>query len=233
MQPTICNQENSQEIYDSFNDFIFSKDKNVFHKLMLRHDLYNSVKHLHGDIVECGVFKGSGMMTWCKLLQMYEPNSIKKVIGFDMFSKDFVGDLSDDIERDMMSQVFTRDVNLNNKTISLNAVTNRLLNANIPAKSFELIEGDASETTREYTESRPGLLISLLYLDMDLYEPTYNTLQNLWDYITPGGIVVFDEYAYAAWTETQAVDNFFLDKEIEIQNTNFAAPTAYVIKERE
>ena len=38
-----------------------------------------------GDIVECGVFKGVGLMYWLKLLKIFVYGEDKRVIGFDTF----------------------------------------------------------------------------------------------------------------------------------------------------
>ena len=60
-----------QSIYDSFNNFIFSNDKKILGKLLFRYDFYNKVKNLPGDIVEIGVFKGSGVATFSKILHIF------------------------------------------------------------------------------------------------------------------------------------------------------------------
>ena len=57
----------SQSLFDSFNSFILSEDRRVFSKLISRALLYNEVKDIPGDIVECGVFKGTGLYTFLKL----------------------------------------------------------------------------------------------------------------------------------------------------------------------
>ena len=77
--------DTSQELYDSFNGFILSDDTKVFGKLLARTLLVDQVKDLPGDIVECGVFKGTGLLTFLKIKRFLCPNSGKKVIGFDFF----------------------------------------------------------------------------------------------------------------------------------------------------
>jgi hypothetical protein len=59
-------QATSQSIYDSFNNLMFSEDTRVFHKMVKKIELYNEVRHLNGDIVEFGVFKGAGMALFLK-----------------------------------------------------------------------------------------------------------------------------------------------------------------------
>lgn len=219
-----------QNIYDCFNGFIFSDDRNVFNKLYMRIKFYEMTRHVFGDIVECGVFKGSGILTWLKILDMNEPNSIRKVIGFDHFDPSFVNDLNDPVEKRTMGSVFTRVSNLNEQDLSKEAVQARINDAGIKQSKYELVAGDVCETTLTYKQDRPGARISVLYLDMDLYKPTKAALDNLWDMVVPGGIVVFDEHAYHAWTETKAVEEFCVEKWQYVCHTNVSAPTAFIIK---
>ena len=78
----------SQNLYDAFNGFILSPDTKVFGKLLARTLLVNQVKDVPGDIVECGVFKGTGMLAFLKIKRFLCPNSGKKVVGFDFFNSE-------------------------------------------------------------------------------------------------------------------------------------------------
>lgn len=220
----------NQDLYDSFNTFILSEERVVFNKLYSRIQLYEMTKNLLGDIVECGVFKGSGLATWLKILEINEPNSIKKVIGFDFFDSNFIETLKDKTERDTMKQVFDRCENLENNEISLEGVTKKLLDAGFKTDKFQLVKGDIIKTSKSFLEDKPGLRISILYLDLDLDIPTYTALVNMWDRIVDGGIVVLDEYAYHNWSEANGVDRFVKEKNLTIHSTKFKAPTAYIIK---
>ena len=60
-----------------------------------------------GDIVECGVFKGSGILTWLKLKKTLCPYALKKVVGFDMFDEiELLNSLTGD-DKVKMSNLFT------------------------------------------------------------------------------------------------------------------------------
>ena len=220
----------NQNIFDSYNNFIFSKDRNIFNKLYSRFYFYNMTKHLLGDIVECGVFKGSGFFAWLKILDMIEPNSIKKAIGFDFFDPNFVDNLNNKIDKETMKQVFTRCENLDLNDISLSGIYKKIQNAEFKKSKYELIPGDISETTKLFVEKRPGFRISILYMDLDIEEPTFNTLNNFWDRVVPGGVVVFDEHTYHSWSESNAVDRFVYEKKLKLHRTDVQAPTAYIIK---
>lgn len=190
---------------------------------------YELTKNLHGDIVECGVFKGSGLAVWLKLLDMYEPNSIKKVLGFDYFNPDFVETLENVVDKNTMAQVFKR-CEATNSELSIRAVQDTLLGAGFKTDKFELIQGDITSTSKDYLSDKPGLRISILYLDLDLDEPTYDALNNMWDRVVDGGIVVFDEYAYHNWSESNAVDRFIRKRNLKLQPTFVKTPTAFIIK---
>ena len=60
-----------QFIFDNFNSFILSDDRRVFNKLVARTLIYNQVKDIPGDIVECGIFKGTGLYTFLKLKNVF------------------------------------------------------------------------------------------------------------------------------------------------------------------
>jgi hypothetical protein len=221
----------SQDIYDSFNHFIFSKDRDVFNKLYARIDFYERTSHLVGDIVECGVFKGSGLMTWLKILALNESNTIKKVIGFDYFDPKFVESISDDIDKKSMAEVFSRCKVLKDE-LSVDSILEKIKNASIDTSKVELISGDVGRTSVSYTAERPGFRISILYMDLDLYNPTYDALKNFWSRVVPGGIVVFDEHGYHAWSESSAVEQFVREQGLTLYRTKMKAPTAFIVKDK-
>lgn len=150
------------------------------------------------------------------------------MVGFDFFdTRKLIESLSAH-DKETMSLLF------NGRNFSSDSTykqfLQKLLESNFQDHEFELIEGDISKTVLEYVSNRPGAKISLLYLDLDLEIPTFDALTALWDRVSPGGIVVFDEYAYHNWSESVGVDKFFKDKYVEIQSLNYMAPSAYVIK---
>ena len=45
-----------------------------------------------------------------------------------------------------------------------------------------------------------------------------------------GGILIFDQYCTNEWTESDAVDEFIKEKNLNLKSTPFPCPTAYLIK---
>ncbi len=219
--------QTAQDVYDSYNNLIFSADSRVFNKMMKRVELYHEIKDLPGDIVEVGVFKGAGIGLFLNLKRMYEPNSLMKVIGFDYFNRAALLETLDGLNKDMMTRVLDRG---ESSDLSVEAVTKRL--SRFSTNDYILVEGDAVVNCEKFYIGNPGARIKLLYMDIDVGEPTYKILKALWNRIVDGGIIVLDEYGYHKWDESDGVDRFL--KEISGQysfiDTKVYAPTAYIKK---
>lgn len=235
----ICNNNErncpSDDIYEAFNKFIFSSDIKLIGKLLHRFKFFMETRHLPGDIVEVGVFKGSGMATFVKFLEVFMPNSNKKVIGFDIFDTDessFILQTKDtEIDRNSMETVYSK---VEGSELSLESVRNRLesISANISDK-VKLIKGDVQETMPKFLQDNPGFRASMIYIDVDIERPTYHALVNLWDRLLPGGIILFDEYEYHLFSESVGVAKFLKEKGVKynLKSTDWFAPTAYLRKE--
>ena len=60
--------------------------------------------------------------------------------------------------------------------------------------------------------------IALLHLDCDLYESYRVALTTLYEKVSPGGLIMFDEYKDDRWPgATKAIDDFFADKPERVQ----------------
>tara|TARA_Y100000389_G_scaffold37788_1_gene32098 strand:+ start:8289 stop:8981 length:693 start_codon:yes stop_codon:yes gene_type:complete len=217
----------SQDIYDFYNGFIFSKDNFVFNKLIKKVEIYSLIKLLVGDIVEFGVFKGSGLALWMKLKNLYEPHSLMKIIGFDYFdAQNLLNDLNGDNKK-IMNYVVDRvdHVDLKKETIDKKL-------SNINSNSYILIKGEAVQQCSIYYNKNQGARIKLLYMDLDLGEPTYEILKILWEKVVKDGIIVFDEYGYHRFDESNGVDKFLKDMKgkYEIFNTFVNHPSMYIKK---
>lgn len=220
-------EKTPQYVYDSYNSLIFSSDKRVFHKMVKKFELYYEVKDLIGDIVEFGVFKGGGMGLFLKLTDMYESNSLTTVIGFDFFNKSNTLTELGGINKSSMENILDR---VEHDDLLIKQVDDNL--SKINNKRYLLIEGEAVNECKKYILETPGQRIKLLYMDLDIGEPTYKILEMLWKKVVKGGIVVFDEYAYNRWDESSGVDKFLkgIENEYKFINTKVIAPTAYIVK---
>ena len=94
----------------------------------------------------------------------------------------------------------------------------------------ELIKGDVVETIPKYVNENSQLLISLLYLDMDLYKPTKVAIENLVPRIPKGGIIVFDELCSKHFPgETTALLETMGIRDLKIEKFSFNNYMSYVV----
>jgi hypothetical protein len=155
--------------------------------------------NIPGDIVECGVFRGSGIVAWLKLRDICLPGSLKNVIGFDYFdSESLISKLTGNDKIQM--EKFFKDRNESHDEGAIDYLKDLINSAGFKNNDYELIKGDISETAKEYVSQRPGFRLSVLYIDLDLDKPTYSALSAFWDKLSVGGVVVFDEYGYPQWS---------------------------------
>lgn len=228
-QKTFVHDKNTQDVYDSFNAWIFSADRKLFGKLLARVRLLQMVEAIPGDIVELGVFKGSGVLTWLKALHFSEFRNIKRVVGFDYFDQDKLIEMISTSDKHVMESLFNdRCFDSKGYDVLLEEIINNALF--ISPTDYELVKGDVIRTLPNYISLNPGFRASLVYFDLDLEEPTFSALENVWPCVSPGGLVVFDEYAVREWTESRAVDRFVAKEKARLISLPYECPTAYIQK---
>lgn len=203
-------------------------------RFLAHHELFLKTIEIPGDIVELGVFRGLGLMTWANLLECYcISDRTKTVYGFDNW-KGFTSfspeDGRDDEEFHKVVGGFNPQQFHDELIDALNIYDKDRF---IPwKKRVKLIEGNIEETVPEFVKNEPGVRFSLVHFDCDLYAPTKAALESFWPRLSVGGLFLFDEYAIKEFPgETQAVDEFFADKDVTIKKHKWNnVPQAYVIK---
>jgi hypothetical protein len=70
----------------------------------------------------------------------------------------------------------------------------------------ELVRGDIAHTVPQYVALHRELMVALLYIDVDLYEPTKVALQHFVPRMPKGALLVMDELDFRKWPgETHAL----------------------------
>jgi hypothetical protein len=215
---------------EKLNNFCKFVPRQALTRFLAKYEIFKKILCVQGSIVECGVFLGGGMMTWAQLSSILEPvNFQRKIIGFDTFSgisqvgeKDTTSDstrcreggLSIDSFEDLKECVQIYDLNRN-------------LN-HIP--KVELIKGDIKDTVPSYLDENPHTVVSLLYLDVVVYEPTLLALRKFKERIPKGGVIVFDELNSKQWPgETIAVLEEIGISNLSIQRLPFDSVLSYAV----
>ena len=176
-------------------------------RFLVQAEIFKLQLPVKGSIVECGVHHGGGVMAWAKLSTTLEPyNYHRKIIGFDTFQGfPAVSDIDEINNPAAKVGMFAEDYSIYdelNDCIS-QYDDNRYLNH---ITKVELVRGDANKTIPAYIADNPHLLVSLLYLDFDIYEPTVKALRSFLPRMPRGAVLAFDEINNHDWPgETQAL----------------------------
>jgi len=175
--------------------------------------LYKAVPYVHargipGDIVECGVWRGGSTMLVALLLIELQDHE-RLLYLYDTYSG--------------MSDPGSQDVDIHGNAVidnwraiqndrdspllcfsTLAEVQENMATTGFPASRVVYVEGKVEETL---PRAAPGS-IAILRLDTDWYSSTARELQSLYPRVSPGGVVIIDDYGH--WRGARAaVDEYF------------------------
>lgn len=200
-------------------------------KFLTKYELFKQILNVNGSIVEAGVLHGGGTLAWAKLSSILEPtNHTRKVIGFDTF-EGFPSVDEKDLKGTDGSLIKVGELQGSTYESVTEAVS--IYDENRPLSHIskvELVKGDIAETAPNYLDENPHLVVSMLYLDVDLYEPTKVMLETFVPKMPKGGIIVFDELNAKMFPgETVAVDEVLGLKNLSIKRFPFDSYVSFAI----
>ena len=174
-------------------------------RLLSLYELFKKILSVKGSVIECGVYQGFGLMAWANFSAIIEPaNLARRIYGFDTFSG-----FSLVSEKDQSSLRLPQSGELGadsyEELVKLIQIydSNRFL-GHVP--KVQLIRGDAIETIPSFLKQNPQLVVSLIFLDFDLYEPTKVAIEHFVPRMPKGAVIAFDELDNPIWPgETQAL----------------------------
>lgn len=210
----LCSQTELSD-FEMFRNFPVFIPRFNMARFLAHYELFKRIYELPGVIVDLGVFRGASTFTWAKLCEIFCPTDVRKVVyGFDTF-QGFPALSGEDGPVDERQDVkvggyfggttIERDLNIAREAMNQDR---HLKHVN----RIEFIKGDVSSTIPEFVKSKGnGLRISLLNLDVDLYEPTKVALEHFAPLMVRGGVIILDEYAVDTFGgESKAVDEYFI-----------------------
>lgn len=167
-------------------------------RLLAFYELFKLVLPVKGSVIECGVFHGQSLMAWAHFSAILEPENLtRRIYGFDTFSglasvgaKDHSGrsaarngELSSDAYEDLLRAIEVFD-------------QNRFIGH---IDKVHLFAGDATKTIPAFLLEHPHLVVSLLFLDFDVYEPTRVAIETFLPRMPKGAVIAFDELDNPSW----------------------------------
>lgn len=206
-------------------------------KRFLAHaELFKMTMQVPGDILEVGVFRGLGLLTWANLLEIYCLGDRTKVVwgmenwaGFQQLSEQD----GQPVESSGKHQGGFNPNSFRNEVFD--AIQLFDSDRFVPWKPrIRMVDGDAGASIVDLLNEAPGVRFSLVHFDVDLYAPTLAVLEQVWTRVPVGGVLIFDEYGIADWPgESQAVDEFLQHHPTQrLQTFTWTnAPGAFLVKQ--
>lgn len=200
-------------------------------KFLTKYEIYRRILGVNGSIIECGVLHGAGLLAWAKLSSILEPVAHpRNVIGFDTFSG-FPVVLDQDAKTGISSEMRVGGLQGSVRERVEEAI--RVYDLNRPIghipKVF-LVEGDMRETAPKYLADNPHLVVALLNLDVDLYEPTKIALETFLPRMPKGAVIVFDQLNARIFPgETLAVLETVGIRNLRIERFNFDSYVSFAV----
>lgn len=200
-------------------------------KFLTKYEIFKRILDVNGSIVECGVLYGAGLLAWAKLSSILEPvNHTRKVIGFDTFMG-FLDVTPEDTGAGASAHVVAGG--LTGSTLDNVAEAVAIYDMNRPLghiPKVELVKGDIAETAPQYLAQNRHLVVSLLYLDLDLYLPTKAALKAFLPRMPTGAIICFDELNARAFPgETVAVEEVLGLPRLKIERFPFDPYVSFAV----
>ena len=159
------------------------------------------------DIAECGVWKGHS--AWI-VANIFSQNSFKGT--FHIFDS-FEGGLSDKTKKD---QNLVRNLSIEQIKYEKEIFSSRESQVNDCLSSFDFIKLYAGWIPDRFVDIETKQF-SFVHIDVDLYQPTLDSLEFFWPRIIKGGYLVIDDYGSSQFPgASAAVDEF-----LKINPTSF------------
>ena len=207
--------DTNTESIEKMIDFPKYAPTEALRQFLVRYELMKLIKDVPGDIIECGVCGGRGLLSLLHSHLILEPGFyFRDIIGFDTFSGFPSLTENDNIDVNKKHDfLFSNEEEIS--TLGRIHTEQHFVETN----KIRLIKGDATITIPAYLESYPYTLISLLYLDFDIYPPTKVALETFLPRMAKGSIIVFDEIHHKRFPgETLAMLKLFNINHREIKN---------------
>ncbi len=178
--------------------------------------------NIEGCIVECGVESGNFEYIWIN--ELMKNNSVRDIYLYDTFGGLVEPSEYDYTCKDAKLYQMNKDEVYNtwksyiiNESVNgwcytpLDKVKHRLNSTGYPENKLHYVVGDVMTTLKD--KSTIPEKIAILRLDTDWYESSKYELEQMYDNVVTGGVIIFDDYYH--WDgQRKATDDFFLSRNI-------------------
>jgi O-methyltransferase len=234
----------AHRIAGSATDPVYADMGEDFHRMLARsapftmtsiermYAMHSSVRYvveagIPGDIVECGVWRGgSSMMAALTLRELKAERQLWLYDTFEGMPASTERDRRWDGVLAVEKAAAIQEADGPDAKwcyAPLDDVQRNLRSTGYPEEAIRYVVGKVEQTIPAQAPER----IALLRLDTDWYESTRHELEQLWDRLSPGGILILDDYGH--WQGArEATDEFFEKRGVRVllQRVDYSARLA-------
>ena len=210
---------NKAKTWEYENNFLLSCQNSRIAKMLAYYELYKIASKIKGDFVLGGIFRGISTVEFSTFINLFENSLKQKLIVFDEFKK-FPKNNNDLKSLTVIKQMGEKGITKSQLGLVLK---------NKKIKNVEMIKGKITKIVLDYVSSHPKLKISLLNMDIDIFDRELLSLKILYPFVTKGGVIILNDYGVFNY-ETKIIDNFIKNKNLEIKKLSFAKTPLYIIK---
>jgi hypothetical protein len=229
----------NEDLMRNWSAYVMRRDVTRF---LAHYEIFKLIADMPGNILEFGTFRGGSLFNWAKFVDMFAPSDRHRLIfGFDSFEglqnfrPEDGADAHGNTTTDFNPMLFAGALKSSEYEIATLCAMHNADSPLMQSPRTRFVAGDIMESVPRFIDEYPGLKVSLIHIDVDLYEPTKFALDAFWPMMLSGGVVVLDEYGFLEWPgETRAVDDFIASlpphERPEIKKFPFAQSPCYFVK---
>ena len=209
-----------EELGYSFQDLLEHYPAFVGHMTISRflglYEMYKKTLGVAGHIAEIGSYKGASLLHFSKLVKIFEGESLTQVHGFDWFQGTGKDEINSFVEEGTYKESYERLIEL----IKIQGLENQTF----------VHKMDVIKELSPFLEKNLHMQFKLVFLDAGMYNIVKTVLPLLWERLTPGGILILDQYNHELSPgETLAVREILPNARV-MTLPNIWMPSAFIIK---
>jgi len=170
-------------------DFALHTPINSIQCFLARYELMKLIQDIPGAVIELGVCSGNGLMSLIHCHNVLQPTyRYREFYGFDTFEG-----FPSIHENDISDVVWKKGDYCNKSYDRLTNIMDIHNNYYYIPTTVQLVKGDATQTIPDFLKNNKHIIVALLYLDLDIYQPTKVALKEFLPKMAKGSIIAFDE----------------------------------------
>jgi O-methyltransferase len=153
---------------------------------------FNLISNVKGDIVECGIGRGRSLLVMASLNKILFKENERIIYAYDSFEGFPEPTVFDESPRNPKKGEWSHSPSGKYK-YNIEFMKRIMSEADVnPDSNIVFGKGFFSDTLPRH----PANPIAILHVDGDLYKSYIDTLENLYDKVTKGGVIVFDDFIH-------------------------------------